>query len=118
MEKGKNPKPKKEVIAKLKGELEIIKEEIRNDVSVPVVASFGFIIALIWRDAIQAGINEFLSRAGLLEKAYVYQIISAIIVTIAVIIIMVLVTKFSRVKRKKMIEKKKKDKKEDIKKKI
>jgi len=107
MKKEEKPqKTKKEIIARLEGQLKIIKEELRKDVSVPVVASFGFIIALIWRDAIQAVINEFLSQAGLLEKAYIYQIISAIIVTIVVIIIMVLVTELSRSKKMKKIEKK------------
>lgn len=85
-------------------ELIAIKEEIRADVVGPVVASFGFIIALIWRDAIRSTLNEFLSRAGLLEKAYIYDIVSAIIVTILVILIMIGVTKFGKKRKEGKIE--------------
>lgn len=89
----------------LRRDLEILTEEIRNDVSGPVIASFGFIIALIWRDAIQSAINTFLRRAGLVENAYIYQFVSAIIVTILVIAIMIFVTKIFRKRKKKRIEK-------------
>ena len=81
----KNPR-KKEVIGRLKAEIEFLKEEIRNDVTGPVIASFGFIIALVWRDAIRSVINEILSIAGLTGKIYIYDVISAIIVTFFVII--------------------------------
>jgi uncharacterized protein (DUF2062 family) len=99
-----------QVIWKLKTELGALKEEIRNDVSGPVVASFGFIIALIWRDAIRSTIDAFLERAGLLEKMWIYDIVSAIIVTIFVIGIMIFVTKFSQRKRRKKIERAVKEK--------
>ncbi|PIN93618.1 hypothetical protein COU54_02350 [Candidatus Pacearchaeota archaeon CG10_big_fil_rev_8_21_14_0_10_31_24] len=92
------------VLKAVREELIAIKEEVRNDVSGPVVASFGFIIALVWRDAIQSAFGEYLLRAGLTEKAYIYQFISAIIVTIAVIIIMVTITKISRARRVERIE--------------
>ena len=85
-------------------ELELIKEELRNDVSGPVIASFGFIIALIWRDAINSTITEFLKRSGILRDAYIYQIFSAIIITVVVIVIMVLVTRISRKKKTEKIE--------------
>lgn len=99
-------KPKKEVIPVLKAKLSILEEEIRNDVSLPVVASFGFIIALVWRDAIKSGIDEFLLRAGLTKQVYIYDLISAIIVTIVVMTLMIFVTRFSRAKKEKRIEKK------------
>lgn len=92
------------VLQNVRAELIAIKEEVRNDVSGPVIASFGFIIALVWRDAIQAAFGEFLIRAGLTEQAYIFQFISAIIVTIAVIIIMVTLTKITRAKKEEKIE--------------
>lgn len=94
------------LVEKLTQELTELKEELRNDVAGPVIASFGFIIALIWRDAIQAAIHEFLSRAGLLEEAYIYQIISAIIITIIVVFIMVIVVKLRKKKKKKRVKQK------------
>jgi hypothetical protein len=88
----------KSKISKLKTEIQLLREEIRADISVPIIASFGFIIALVWRDAIQSAINEFLSRAGLLRNAYIYQFISAIIVTIIVVSIMLLAIRFKKKK--------------------
>ena len=97
---------KNEIIAGLKGKLAVLESEIKTDISVPVVASFGFIIALVWRDAIKGAIDEFLSRTGLLDKAYLYNFVSAIIVTIIVIIIMIIVTRFSHSKKTKILKKK------------
>ncbi len=103
MKKSVKPANKGEIVAKLKGKLEVLEEEIRKDVSVPVVASFGFIIALVWRDAIKGVLDEFLIRRGLTENAYLYNFVSAIIVTIVVISIMIFVTRFSQAKKKKRI---------------
>lgn len=97
-------KSKKEVIATLKGKLQVLEDEIRNDISIPVVASFGFIIALVWRDAIRGIIDEVLIRAGLTGKAYLYNIISAIIVTVIIMALMILISKFNRAKKKKRIK--------------
>ncbi len=92
------------LLSKMKAEVDIVKDYVKNDVTGPVVASFGFIIALIWRDAIQAAINEFLKRAGLTQQAYIYQFISAVIVTIIVIVIMVVIIKISKKRKEQRIE--------------
>ena len=93
-------KTKLELFKILKSQIDVIEREIKSDVIGPVVASFGFIIALIWRDAIKATLDEYLLRAGLLENAYIYQIISAAIITIVVIFIMIIATKMGRKKKK------------------
>ena len=79
--------------------------EIKNDVSVPIVASFGFIIALVWRDAIKGAVDEFLVSSGLVEQAYLYNFVSAIIVTVIVIGVMIFVTRFSRGRKEEALEK-------------
>ncbi len=107
---------KKEISARLFAELGALKEEIRSDVLGPVIASFGFIIALVWRDAIRSTINEILSKAGLLEKIYIYDIISAIIVTIIVIGIMLFVTKLRKKRKKKRFQKAVKERVNELKK--
>jgi H+/gluconate symporter-like permease len=109
---------KEKILAKFKADIESIKEEVRNDVLGPVVASFGFIIALIWRDAIQSSIHEFLQRMGLTGKEYIYQFISAMIVTIIVITIMITVTKIGRKKKKEYFEKKIEQKQKQIEKEL
>lgn len=96
---------KNETIAKLKGKLDAIDNEIKHDVTPAIVASFGFIIALVWRDAIRSILDEILQRMGILNKAYIYDILSAVIVTIAVIIIMIAVSRYGRSKKKQRIQK-------------
>lgn len=98
-------KNKNEIVAELQTDLKNIKRELKHDVTPAVVASFGFIIALIWRDAIKSGIDEFLTRAGLLDKAYLYNFVSAIIVTFIVIFIMIVIAKWGRKKKKRKIKK-------------
>ncbi len=95
---------KGEIIAGLKVKLATLEMEIKNDVSIPIIASFGFIIALVWRDAIKGAIDEFLLRSGLMERAYLYNFISAIIVTVIVITIMIVITRLSRSKKTKKIK--------------
>ena len=104
-----------QVVERLKAEINVIKEHLKNDISGPVVASFGFIIALVWRDAIRSTLDEFLVRAGLLEKAWIYDIFSALIVTIFVIFLMIGIMKFSQKKKRKKLFKEVKEKIEDIK---
>ena len=83
----------------LRAKLLALEMEIKNDVSGPVVASFGFIIALVWRDAIKGAIDEFLLRAGLVSEAYIYNFVSAVFVTVFVIAIMIAVTRFGRARK-------------------
>ena len=47
-----------------------------------VLAAFAFIIALVWRDAIQGVVNEIVARMGLNGTGYIYTIIIASIVTL------------------------------------
>jgi hypothetical protein len=109
-------KTRKEISTRLIAEFGALKEEIRSDILGPVIASFGFIIALIWRDAIRSTINELLSRAGLLENVYIYDIISAIIVTIIVIGIMLFITRLRKKRKKKRFQKAVKEKVQELKK--
>jgi ABC-type uncharacterized transport system fused permease/ATPase subunit len=83
-------------ITELKKEIFKVREEVRVGVIGPLAASFGFVIALIWRDAIQAAIKEFLVRRGLTEQAYFYNFIFAVIATIIVILIIYIIRKFSK----------------------
>lgn len=93
------------LIDKLVKELELVKQELKNDLVTPLIASFGFVIALVWRDAFRSTIDEFLLKANLVEKAYVYEIISAMIITILAAAIIIWITKFKRKKRRERIEK-------------
>ena len=82
-----------------------IKEEIRTDIVGPIVASFGFIIALVWRDAIKGALDVYLARAGLTSEAYLYNFVSAIIVTFFVILLMLFILRLSKKRKEQKIEK-------------
>ena len=92
------------MLSEIRAKILTLEMELKNDISVPIIASFGFIIALVWRDAIKGVVDEFLIRMGLMDKAYVYNFMSAIIVTIIVIVIMLLVIRFSKKKKEERIE--------------
>lgn len=76
-----------------------IEDQIKSDVTPAIVASFGFIIALVWRDAIREALNHYLESTGLMGSVVLYNFISAVIVTIVVIAIMMSVSKYGRSKR-------------------
>ncbi|MDP7140809.1 MAG: DUF5654 family protein [Candidatus Woesearchaeota archaeon] len=72
-----------------------LKSEIKKNVLTAVLAAFGFVIALVWRDAIRAGVDEIIQRSGMEGTGYIYQIVSAVIVTIICVIGILF---FSRIK--------------------
>jgi len=96
---------KNETIVKLKAKLDALDTGIKHDVTPAIVASFGFIIALVWRDAIRSILDKILESMGIVNKAYLYDILSAVIVTIVVIAIMIAVSSYSHSKKQKKIEK-------------
>lgn len=59
-----------------------LQSEIKKNTLTAILAAFGFVIALVWRDAIQAGINEAVDKVGIKGTGYIYQITIAIIITI------------------------------------
>ena len=60
----------------------------------PEVFSFAFLIALVWRDAIQESINAFVISIGIqIQNVYLYKIYIAIFITIIGVIALII---FSR----------------------
>ena len=57
------------------------KKEVRKNVLTAILAAFGFIIALIWRDAIKEGVDTLIAKTGLEGTSYIYHIITALIIT-------------------------------------
>ena len=50
------------VIKHIKSAGSRLKSEIKKNTLTAILAAFGFIIALVWRDAIQAGVNELINN--------------------------------------------------------
>jgi uncharacterized membrane protein YjgN (DUF898 family) len=73
---------KTEIDEKIIGASGKVKKEIRKHIITAVLAAFGFLIALSWRDAIQAVINDLLFKFNLTQESYIFKFVAAIIITI------------------------------------
>lgn len=78
------------------------KSEVKKNILTAILAAFGFIIALVWRDAIQAGVNEMIDRVGIKGTGYIYQITIAVAITIICVIGILF---FSRLKGEEDVKK-------------
>lgn len=91
----KNIKKKSRKISKkAKESTEKFKLEIKKSISTAIVAAFGFLIALTWRDVITEWTNKVSSLSPLQGK-----LTTAMIITIISIIGILIVTKFLSVKK-------------------
>lgn len=68
----------------------------KGTITTAVTTAFGFIIALFWRDAIKAWIDNLLIKFQLTGTGYIYSIIAAIIVTIIGTIIICLIARWNK----------------------
>ena len=100
MEKVKQAAKKHITLVKATGSK--FKSEVRRNTLKAVLSAFGFVIALVWRDAIRSGVDEVITRAGIEGTGYAYQITMAIIVT-AVCVVGIMVA--SRIKGKEDVKK-------------
>ncbi len=62
--------------------------ELKKTMNTAIVAAFGFLIALAWRDLIQKGVEEISSKSPLNN-----QLISTLIITVVCVFGILLVTK-------------------------
>jgi ABC-type Mn2+/Zn2+ transport system permease subunit len=73
-----------------------LEKEVRKHIITAITAAFAFIIALFWRDAIQAMINEVLGKIGINTDIYIYKIVAAILVTIIAVIGIIMVARLEK----------------------
>lgn len=62
------------------------KKEFRKQATVAIIAAFGFLIALSWRDFIVDTVNKIVANLGVSDHLYLYKLLSAIIVTFLAIL--------------------------------
>lgn len=72
-----------------------LKNETKKHVVTAIVAAFGFIIALVWRDAIKEFINNIIVNLSINGSSALITFYTAIITTIIAAIGIVLITKWS-----------------------
>ena len=69
--------------------------DVRKKIATAIIAAFGFVIALVWRDAIQAGIDRVLDKLGIEGTGYFFKILGAIIVTIICVFGLIIIARWS-----------------------
>lgn len=72
-----------------------LRKEMRKHITVAISGAFALIIALVWRDAIQKMVNNLVTRMGLSETAYWYNVVVALIVTFICIIGILVSSRYS-----------------------
>ncbi len=87
--------------SKIKESTERLRREIKNNIVTAVLAAFGFIIALAWRDAIQEAVNKILVVLDLTGEAYIFRIISALFITTISVIGIIYASKLKEEESKK-----------------
>jgi len=67
---------------KIKEAASKFQKEVKKNIGSAVLAALAFIIALVWRDAIQENVHKLVGVLGLTESMHLYKIIVAILVTV------------------------------------
>lgn len=71
-----------------------LKKALRKNTMTAILAAFAFLIALVWRDAIQDSVNHLISLFGISKNLIAYKFITATIITIIAVIGIIIVSKF------------------------
>jgi len=95
--------PSKKITAKAKR----FQQDIRKNMATAIAAGFAFVIALVWRDAIQAGIDDFLNKLGIEGTGYIYKVIVALLVTIICVIGLKFIASWSEQEKNPEVKQKK-----------
>jgi len=75
--------------------LKKFKNEFRKQSSIAIVAAFGFLIALVWRDFISEIINHLTENFQMIGSVYFYKLVAAIVVTAISIVGIVFASKLN-----------------------
>ena len=70
------------------------KKEFKDQIVVGVTAAFAFLIALSWRDPIQAFVNSIIASLGLVGKEIYIKFLSAIFITVIAVLMLMLVSRW------------------------
>lgn len=76
----------KEQVSKFKG-------EFRKHSVVAITAALSFVIALFWRDAVQAVIDDWVATFSI-ENVYILKLVAAVAVTILAVIGLMIIAKW------------------------
>lgn len=71
---------------------------VRKNIATAILAAFAFVIALVWRDAIQQGVDRIVKKLNIPQEGYFFTIIAAIIVTFVCVVGILLFSKWAEKK--------------------
>jgi len=80
---------------KIKKTTKIFAKEARKATIGAIMAAFGFLIALVWRDVINEFVNKIVAALNIPESAAYYHLVSAMIITLICIVGILIVEKFA-----------------------
>lgn len=71
---------------KITKEAERLIRAVRKNIGTAILAAFAFVIALVWRDAIQEGVDSLVIRLNIPQEGYLFKIVAAVLITIVCVI--------------------------------
>lgn len=83
---------------KLIAATEKLKREVRRNMVTAITAAFGFMIAFVWRDAIQESVDKIVAAIGLAGETYFFRIVSALIITVIAVVGLMFVSRWAEKK--------------------
>jgi len=69
--------------------------EMRKAIVGSIVAAFGVLIALVWKDVVKDFVDKIVAAASISESAPYYHLISAVVITLICVIGIVIISRFS-----------------------
>jgi len=75
-------------------------KEFKNQLVIAITAAFGFLIALSWRNPIEAGINQFLESLNLKGGVFYWDFLSALVVTVLAVLVLIVISKWKSEEKK------------------
>lgn len=99
----------------MKKSLSKFKDEFRKQASIAIIAAFGFLIALSWKDFVSEVVNQIVASVQGIKSVYLLKFVAAVVVTIVSIVGIMFASKFN-VSEEERQEEKRPDKKSSKKK--
>ena len=81
---------------RLKKRTSKFEKEVRKNIITAILAAFAFIIALVWRDVIQEGVNKIIAYANLSQDGFIYKLLATFIITIFCVIGIMFIARFEK----------------------
>jgi uncharacterized membrane protein YdbT with pleckstrin-like domain len=94
LQESKSPKEKIEEKKKI-SRIKRFNLEFKTQLKIALMAAFGFLIALSWRDFVSEAINYIIEALKLSGDLYLYKLVSAILITIIAVIGIMILSKFN-----------------------